>query len=93
MKRLTWFVTGLVAGVGSVLLVGRRLKRRVADLAPVRVAERALDRSRVSVERLRDAILDGRSAATRRENELRHRLLEESLREASPDSRTVEFRR
>ncbi|MEN9802999.1 MAG: hypothetical protein RLZ37_2124 [Actinomycetota bacterium] len=93
MKRLTWFVTGLVAGAGSVILIGRRIKRRVADLAPVRVAERVLGRSRGSVDRLRDAIMDGRSAAARRETDLRHRFLDESPRETSPESRAIEFRR
>jgi len=93
MKRLTWFVTGLVAGAGSVVLVGRRVKRKVADLAPVRVAERALGRTRDSVDRLKDAIVDGRSAAARRESELRHRLLDESPTETSRESRAIESRR
>lgn len=78
MKRLTWFVTGLVAGAASIVLVGRRIKRTVADLAPVRIAERALDRTRESFGRVRDAIGDGRSAMVERETQLRHRLLNET---------------
>lgn len=77
IKRLTWFMTGLVAGAGTVVLIGRRIKRKVADLAPVRVAERALGRTRESVVRVKEAIGEGRSAASQRENELRHRLLDD----------------
>lgn len=75
MKRATWFVTGVIAGASSVAIVGRRIRRRVSEFAPVRVAERAVKRSRESVERIRDAIGDGRSAMADRERELRHRLL------------------
>jgi hypothetical protein len=57
-------------------LVGRRLKRRMAAMTPVRVAERALDRARSSVRHVKDAIGDGRTAMAAREVELRHRLLE-----------------
>ena len=93
MKRLTWFVTGLVAGAGSVVLIGRRIKRRVSELTPVRVAERALRRTRVSVDRLRDAIVDGKSAAAQRESELRQRLSDEPPAKASHRRPTTESRR
>lgn len=75
IKRLTWFVTGAVAGVGSVLIVGRRIKRRVSELAPVRVAERALDKTKESVSRLKRAATDGRDAMREREEELKSRVL------------------
>lgn len=75
IKRLTWFITGAAAGAGSVLLVGRRIKRRVAELAPVRVAERAVDRTRESVSRIRRATTEGKLAMREREGELRVRLL------------------
>lgn len=84
MKRLTWFVTGVVAGAGSVVLVGRRIKRRVAELAPVRVAERAIGRTKDSFGRVRDAIGDGRSAMAEREVELRQRLLDEPAPPGQP---------
>lgn len=93
MKRLTWFVTGLVAGAGSVVLIGRRIKRRVSELTPVRVAERALGRTRVSVDRLKEAIVDGKSAAARRESELRQRLLDQPPAKASHRRPTTESRR
>lgn len=93
MKRLTWFVTGLVAGAGSVVLIGRRIKRRVSELTPVRVAERALGRTRVSVDLLRDAIVDGKSAAAQRESELRQRLSDEPPAKASHRRPTTESRR
>ncbi len=95
MKRLTWFVTGLVAGAGSVLLIGRRIKRRVADLTPVRMAERAVDRTRTSFGRVKEAFGDGRSAMAERETELRHRYLNDDTpaRQGSIDEPTVRQKR
>lgn len=81
IKRLTWFTGGIVAGAASVVLVGRRIKRRVSDLAPVRVAERAVRRSRESAHLLRDAYGEGRTAMAQREKELRQRLLGDRLPE------------
>lgn len=87
IKRLTWFVTGLVAGAGSVMLVGRRVKKRVADLAPVRVAERALDRTKEAVARVRQAAGDGRVAMRQREDELRIKIL--GTHDESPSGSTA----
>ena len=77
IKRLTWFTGGIVAGAASVVLMGRRIRRRVSDLAPVRVAERAVRRSRQSALLLRDAYGEGRAAMAQRERELKERLLGE----------------
>lgn len=93
MKRVTWFVTGAVAGAGAVVVVGRRVKRRVADLAPVRIAERAFVRTRDSLDRVRDAIGDGRSAMAQRELELRGRFLRNSGESAPVAPRRVSHRR
>lgn len=75
MKRLTWFVSGVAAGAGAVVLVGRRIRRRIVDLTPVRVAERAIDRTRGSVTRLRAAVSEGRQAMSEREVQLKSRIL------------------
>lgn len=88
IKRLTWFTGGIVAGAASVVLVGRRIRRRVSELAPVRVAERAVRRSRRSAHLLRDAYGEGRVAMAQREKELRQRLLGDRLLDngrTSPD--------
>lgn len=90
MKRVTWFVSGVVAGAASVVLLGRRIKRRVADLAPIRVAERALDRTRTSLGNLRSAVDDGRKAMVERERELRNRLSEHEYPEDGVVRRPVQ---
>lgn len=73
MKRGMWFLTGIVTGAGSVVLIGRRVRRRMAQMAPVRVAERALDRSRSQFVRIKAAFGEGRQAMIDREDELRQR--------------------
>lgn len=81
MKRATWFVSGVVAGAGAVVLVGRRIKRRIVDLTPVRVAERAIDRTRGSMTRIKDAVSDGRQAMSEREIQLKKRILGDRAQE------------
>lgn len=93
MKRVTWFATGVVAGAGAVVVAGRRIRARVAELAPVRVAERAVERTRGSFERVKEAIGDGRHAMAERESELRRRLLKEDMPSPEGEIRPVRNRR
>lgn len=74
IKRLVWFATGLATGAGAVIVLGRRLRRRVATLAPVRVAERSVQRLRSVVANTREALHEGADAMRQREDELRSRL-------------------
>lgn len=74
IKRLVWFATGLATGVGAVVVLGRRLRRRVAALAPVRVAERGAQRLRAVATNARDAVREGVDTMREREQELRARL-------------------
>jgi len=74
IKRLVWFVGGTVAGVTGTLVAGRRVKKRVRTLAPVRVAQETSSRLRHRVADLGDAIVEGRQAMHDREAELRARV-------------------
>lgn len=73
IRRLVWFVSGVVAGVGSVLFAGRRVKRTVTSLTPVKVANRAAEVTRERARSLGDAWREGREAMRARETELRAR--------------------
>jgi hypothetical protein len=66
IKRLTWFVGGVVAGAAGAGAAKRKVKRTASDLSPVR----AVRRVRV---RLSDAVRHGRHAAAVKEVELRAR--------------------
>ncbi|MFM8381541.1 MAG: hypothetical protein ACKOA6_06030 [Actinomycetota bacterium] len=74
IKRLMWFTSGVAAGAGAVVLLGKRIRRRVASLTPVKVAERGLRRARDLGASVRDAVAEGAAAMRQREQELRGRL-------------------
>lgn len=74
IKRLVWFTSGVAAGAGAVVVLGKRIRRRVASMAPVRVVERGLRRARTLGESVRDAVSEGATAMRQREQELRSRL-------------------
>jgi hypothetical protein len=66
MRKLTWFVGGVVAGAAGAGAAKRKIKRTAVELSPVRAVQRA----RV---RVYDAVQHGRDAAQLREVELRAR--------------------
>lgn len=67
IKRLTWFVSGAVAGIAGAGLTKRKVKQKAADLAPSKVARNA-------AQRVRDAASEGRRAMRAKEAELKARL-------------------
>jgi hypothetical protein len=73
IKRLVWFLSGVVAGVAAVVTAGRRVKRTVGSITPVKVAGRAVDATRSRIDDLRSAFDEGRRAMRDRESELRAR--------------------
>lgn len=75
IKRLMWFASGLLAGASGVILLGRRFKKAVIELTPVRLAQRTVTRTRESILRVREAVVVGRGAMEDREAELRLRVL------------------
>lgn len=79
IRRAAWFLSGLAAGVAAAIVVGRRLKRRLAEFAPVRLAERTMELSRDGVTRARVAISEGRSALRNRERKWRDKVFGSSI--------------
>lgn len=73
IKRLVWFVSGIVAGVGGVLFAGRRVKRTIGSLGPVKIAHRAAGATKGRLSSVGDAFRDGRQAMREREAELKAR--------------------
>lgn len=74
MKRVTWFVTGAVAGVAGAGYAKRKVKRAAAQLAPVHVAKSAVAKVRDRSRDVAEAVRDGRQAMKAKESELKARL-------------------
>lgn len=74
IKRLVWFVGGLVAGAAGMNAAKRKVKTVAGDLAPVQVARRTTDRVRATGRSVGDALREGRVAMRTKERELRARL-------------------
>ena len=73
IKRFVWFISGVAAGIGAVLVGGRRVKRKVGSFTPVRVVGRATEATRSRLQRIGDAYREGRDAMHEREDELKAR--------------------
>lgn len=71
IKRLTWFLSGVVAGVTGVWYGSRRLKEKAESLKPVAVARDAAAKARSRVDDVVDAIREGRGAMRDKELQLR----------------------
>jgi hypothetical protein len=81
MKRITWFTSGLIAGVTGVLYGSRRLKEKAESLRPVNVARDAAARARGRLDDVVDAVREGRGAMRAKEQELRSEFVPESSSE------------
>ena len=73
MKRITWFVGGVVAGAASAGYAKRKVRTTAAHLAPVNVVRSAGARVRDQGRHVAGAIREGRSAMHAREDELKAR--------------------
>jgi hypothetical protein len=73
MRRVSWFVGGVVAGAAGAGYAKKKVRAATAQLAPVNVVRsagaRARNRSRVMV----DAMREGRAAMHAKEDELKAR--------------------
>jgi hypothetical protein len=67
IKRLTWFVSGAVAGVAGAGIAKRKVKQAASQLAPKNVAQGI-------TTRVRESVVEGRMAMRAKEAELRARL-------------------
>lgn len=74
MKRVTWFVSGAVAGVMGAGYAKRKVKATASQLAPVNVARGAADRVKTRLHDVGDAVREGRDAMRTKEQELKARV-------------------
>ena len=72
-KRLTWFISGALAGIAGVGYAKRKVRYTAATLAPGNVAKTAISRARERGHDVADAVRDGRRAMHDKEAELRAR--------------------
>jgi hypothetical protein len=74
MKRVTWFLSGAVAGVASAGYAKRKVKQTASQLAPANVAKSAVAKVRGRGHDVVDAVREGREAMRAKEAELRAEL-------------------
>jgi len=73
MRRVSWFVGGIVTGVAAAGYGRRRVRRTAEQFTPVVIARSAIDRVRDRSSAVADAVREGRQAMRWREDELRAR--------------------
>ena len=71
MRRVTWFVSGAVAGAAGVGYAKRKVRATAAHLAPSNVAASVVGRAKDRIGDLADAVREGRDAAREKEADLR----------------------
>ncbi|MEY3166782.1 MAG: hypothetical protein RLZZ343_585 [Actinomycetota bacterium] len=71
IKRLIWFVSGVVAGISGVLYAGKRVKRSVTSFTPIKVVQRATQTTRSRLNSVADAFREGRDAMRDKEFEMK----------------------
>ncbi len=71
IKRMIWFVSGVVAGISGVLYAGKRVKRSVTSFTPIKVAQRATQTTRSRLNSVADAFREGRDAMRDKEFEMK----------------------
>ncbi len=71
MRRITYFVGGVAAGVASAGYVKRKVTSAANAVAPTNVARKAAGGVRLRVVRVRDAVSEGAAAMRGKEAELR----------------------
>lgn len=70
IKRVTWFVGGLAAGIAGAGYAKRKVRSTAAQLAPARVAQGAVSKVRTTVDHAIDAVREGRQAMRAKEAEM-----------------------
>lgn len=70
MKRLSWFISGALAGVAGVGYAKKKVKATASHLTPTNVAKSARARMRERRHDVSEALRDGRSAMQSKEAEL-----------------------
>jgi hypothetical protein len=73
MKRVSWFVGGVVAGAAGAGYAKKKVKSTAANLAPTNVVKAASSRVRDQSRHVVGAFKEGRQAMHAREDELKAR--------------------
>jgi hypothetical protein len=73
IKRIIWFISGAIAGVSGVLFAGKKVRRTVTSMGPVKVINRAAQSTRSRFSSFSDAFSVGKEAMHDKENELKAR--------------------
>lgn len=73
MRRVTWFVGGVVAGAAGAGYAKKKVRDATAQLTPVNVVRSAGTRARNRSRTVVDALREGRAAMHAREDELKAR--------------------
>jgi hypothetical protein len=71
IRRLGWFLTGAAAGAGAMRVARRRVRTVVRRMSPRRVQLQVATGVRRQVDRVGDAVREGRAAKANRERTLR----------------------
>ena len=71
MKRVTWFVGGVAAGVAGAGYAKKKVKAQAARLAPGNVAKGVVSKVKQTGQHVVSAVRDGRDAMHDKEDELR----------------------
>ncbi|HMQ26231.1 MAG TPA: hypothetical protein PKA98_09605 [Acidimicrobiales bacterium] len=74
LKRLRWFVLGVVTGVAGTVWALAYGRSKVQELTPAHVAGELASKARTRLDDVRAAIFEGRLAMRERESELRSEL-------------------
>jgi len=77
LKRVSWFVSGAIAGIAGAGFAKRKVKQTAAQLAPTNIAKTAAAKVREKGHDVADAVRDGRDAMRAKESELRAKLVGE----------------
>jgi hypothetical protein len=87
-KRVVWFGVGAAAGSAGTIWTQRKVRQQMEKATPAHLATVASDATRRVGAAVRDAVTEGRLAATEREAELRGRVARADGRpDARPDER------
>lgn len=91
MKRVTWFVSGAIAGVAGASYTKKKVKATASQLAPSNLAKSAVARVKEKGHDVVDAVRDGRDAMKEKEAELRARLGADGDGDDIGESTTIEL--
>ena len=89
LKRLRWFLIGVVTGVAGTVWALAYGRSKVQELTPAHVAGELATRARSRLDDARDALFEARLAMREREAELRAEFDEDGGRRPRPPALTV----